>query len=240
MLPDQMSLLNPLLIILLIPLFEFCVYPALATKGLLTKPLQRMGAGGFLAASSFFVAGFIQLKIDGDAIRPPLEGQIRVTSVMPFGSACSLFIGETEFKDQLVSKDVEFSLLNQTTIGHCDFKRKLSFSNNSNDTNVSHKNGLIISTWPDAQYWTKLSYTVQKSEGGNSTAFVLLHPSFSKSTQNSTLEVWRGRNFVDSYNIDPKNEAAIVHCRNVTIKDVVSRTGAVDLFVIMENSSYSE
>ena len=40
--PDQMQAINPVLIILFIPMFEGFLYPLLSKCNLLTKPLQRM------------------------------------------------------------------------------------------------------------------------------------------------------------------------------------------------------
>ena len=57
--PDQMQALNPLFIIILIPLFEAVVYPLLKRP----KPLKRMCTGMFLASVAFVFAGFLQMKI---------------------------------------------------------------------------------------------------------------------------------------------------------------------------------
>jgi len=57
--PDQMQVLNPLFIIVLIPLFETVVYRLLKRP----KPLKRMCAGMFLASVAFIFAGFLQMKI---------------------------------------------------------------------------------------------------------------------------------------------------------------------------------
>lgn len=59
--PDQLQFLNPLLIILFIPLFKYIIYP-LMKRCELRKPLQRMGIGGVLIMLSFVVAGYIEDK----------------------------------------------------------------------------------------------------------------------------------------------------------------------------------
>ncbi|KAG1683556.1 Peptide transporter family 1 [Nymphon striatum] len=63
-LPDQMGTINPILILLFIPLFEYVIYPVFQKIGLLKKPLQKMCIGGFLAALAYVIAGFLQLKIE--------------------------------------------------------------------------------------------------------------------------------------------------------------------------------
>lgn len=71
--PDQMQALNPLFIILLIPLFEGVVYPLFKRP----KPLKRMCAGMFLAMVAFVFAGFLQMKIQSEEITKdsPPSGQ---------------------------------------------------------------------------------------------------------------------------------------------------------------------
>jgi len=61
--PDQMQVVNPILVLILLPLFDRVVYPIFNKFGLLKKPLQRMCAGGFLTAASFFISGFLELQM---------------------------------------------------------------------------------------------------------------------------------------------------------------------------------
>lgn len=81
--PDQVHVVNPLMIIILVPVFQMVIYPNLQKIGacptyvssevdrlLILKNftscslLQRIGLGGFLAAVAFIISGFVQLKID--------------------------------------------------------------------------------------------------------------------------------------------------------------------------------
>lgn len=61
--PDQMQTLNPLLILLFIPLYDSVFYPLLAKIGI-TRPLQKLTAGGILAAVSFFISGLVEIKLE--------------------------------------------------------------------------------------------------------------------------------------------------------------------------------
>lgn len=61
--PDQFGLISPLLVIVLIPIFESIVYPILSKIGI-RRPLQKLAIGGALAAISFLISAFIQLKIE--------------------------------------------------------------------------------------------------------------------------------------------------------------------------------
>ena len=72
--PDQMQVINPLLILFLLPLFDKIIYPAFAKFGLLVKPLQRMTAGGILTACSFFISGFLELEMAKTYAKIPAVG----------------------------------------------------------------------------------------------------------------------------------------------------------------------
>ena len=61
--PDQMQIVNPLLILLLVPLFEAVIYPAFKKSNLLT-PLRRIGCGLVLCGLSFVVSGFVEIALE--------------------------------------------------------------------------------------------------------------------------------------------------------------------------------
>ncbi|GMT28701.1 hypothetical protein PFISCL1PPCAC_19998, partial [Pristionchus fissidentatus] len=73
--PEQINFLNPLLILILVPIFEGVVYP-LARKIVRVTPLRKMATGGILTAVSFILCGLIQLEADKDA--PPFIGEREV------------------------------------------------------------------------------------------------------------------------------------------------------------------
>jgi POT family proton-dependent oligopeptide transporter len=66
LLPSQIPALNPIMVMILIPLFTFGIYPA-CEKVFKTKmtPLKRMGAGMFVTAFSFVLVGIYQYILDG-------------------------------------------------------------------------------------------------------------------------------------------------------------------------------
>ena len=61
--PDQLLIMNPLLIFALVPVFESVIYPCFKKCGLLT-PLQRIGVGGLLAAFAFVLSGIVELNLE--------------------------------------------------------------------------------------------------------------------------------------------------------------------------------
>lgn len=61
--PDQMQILNPLMILAFIPLAEYGLYPLLKFLGI-RRPLQKMAIGGTLAGVSFLISAAVQNWID--------------------------------------------------------------------------------------------------------------------------------------------------------------------------------
>lgn len=62
-LPSQVQAVNPFLIMAMIPLFSYVVYPALSLV-MAPKPLRKVAIGLFLAAAAFGVSTWIQMRID--------------------------------------------------------------------------------------------------------------------------------------------------------------------------------
>jgi len=59
----QLSALNPVFVMLVIPALNFLVYAPLRKRGIEIKPLQKMTAGMFLAAAAFAAAAILQQAI---------------------------------------------------------------------------------------------------------------------------------------------------------------------------------
>ncbi|GFY68907.1 peptide transporter family 1 [Trichonephila inaurata madagascariensis] len=86
--PDQLLIVNPLVIILFLPLFEYIIYPFLGKLKLCRTPLQRMTVGGILAACSFIMAGILQLRIESEV--PPLPPKGFTEVLLINNSPCTL------------------------------------------------------------------------------------------------------------------------------------------------------
>lgn len=61
--PDQMQIVNPLLILIMVPIFESLVYPIFKKCGLLT-PLQRIGCGLIFCGLSFVLSAFVEIALE--------------------------------------------------------------------------------------------------------------------------------------------------------------------------------
>ncbi len=63
--PETMGVINPVLILLLLPVFEKGIYPALERRGVSTRAPFRMMAGMVVASAAFVVAGLLDLRVNG-------------------------------------------------------------------------------------------------------------------------------------------------------------------------------
>jgi POT family proton-dependent oligopeptide transporter len=72
-LPSQIQVLNPILVMVLIPLFQFVVYPGVNRVFRLT-PLRKIGIGLFVMTAGFGLSAVVQGWIDGGA-KPSIAWQ---------------------------------------------------------------------------------------------------------------------------------------------------------------------
>lgn len=116
--PDQIQSINPLIIIVMIPLFEYAVYPFFARFGMLKKPLQRIVVGGLLGAVAFVVCAIFQLQIEKGLPIGPSANQAQI--VLVNGLDCQITIPNGEW-------------LNATEVKLASRKINNQLAENSND-----------------------------------------------------------------------------------------------------------
>ena len=62
-LPAQIQTVNPIFVLILLPLFSYVIYPVLE-RFVKVTPLRRFGAGLWAASAAFLIVGWIQTRID--------------------------------------------------------------------------------------------------------------------------------------------------------------------------------
>lgn len=82
-LPAQIQTVNPIFILIMLPLFSYLVYPAIGKIFPLT-PLRKFGMGLFITAVAFLIVGWIQTRIDAGQ-RPHISWQILAFLVLTAG-----------------------------------------------------------------------------------------------------------------------------------------------------------
>jgi dipeptide/tripeptide permease len=69
----MLQVVNPLLVLLTIPLMDRVVYPWLKTHGTFRYPLKRMLLGGGVAGVAFVFAGCVETRLEVSATRIVFE-----------------------------------------------------------------------------------------------------------------------------------------------------------------------
>ena len=81
--PEQLNILNPLEIMLFIPLFDRIIYPYLESRNWNIAPLRRMGWGMVLTSLSFVVSGILETAIENSSSEYNPEDGIHVLWQIP-------------------------------------------------------------------------------------------------------------------------------------------------------------
>lgn len=72
--PDQMQVVNPLIVVFCIPLFNFVIYPLLE-KFKINTALRKMALGMALCGAAFVMSGFLELRLEKTYPVLPREGE---------------------------------------------------------------------------------------------------------------------------------------------------------------------
>ncbi|XP_053185159.1 solute carrier family 15 member 2 [Scomber japonicus] len=73
--PDQIQMLNALLILVFVPIFDLIIYPLVALCGINVTPLRKMAAGMIFAALAFGAATLVELSVIKTVVSPAPAGK---------------------------------------------------------------------------------------------------------------------------------------------------------------------
>lgn len=121
--PDQMQVLNPFLILAFIPLFDTVIYPTLSRCGILRKPLQRIFAGGALAAVAFLISGFVELSLENTypvAVNSH-ESRIVFINSLPCDIAFNCSVGDDNYRTAIPKLSDQGLLTDHTKLDQYTF-----------------------------------------------------------------------------------------------------------------------
>lgn len=93
-LAGQVQTVNPVFLLLFIPVFNYWVYPFFAKIGINPTPLRRIGAGLALTAISFVIIAFLQAKVD-KGMHPSVWWQIFAYVILSAGEVLVSITGLT-------------------------------------------------------------------------------------------------------------------------------------------------
>ncbi|KAM6893507.1 solute carrier family 15 member 1b [Xenentodon cancila] len=95
--PDQMQTVNPILILILVPIMDSVFYPLISKCKLNFTPLKRMTVGMFLAALAFVSAALVQIQIDQTLPKFPSSTESQTKFINMFDSPLQITAGENQF-----------------------------------------------------------------------------------------------------------------------------------------------
>ena len=81
--PDQFQAVNPVFIIVLVPLFDYVIYPLFAKVNLFKRQLQRMAVGFIFTGAAFGIAAFLEHKMQGASLALNPANQIKLINLSP-------------------------------------------------------------------------------------------------------------------------------------------------------------
>ncbi|NXD21745.1 S15A1 protein, partial [Spelaeornis formosus] len=99
--PDQMQIVNPILIVIMVPVVDSLVYPLIKKCKLNFTPLKKMTVGMFLGSLAFVAAALVQVQIDKTYPVFPAAGQTQI-KLINLGAVPAT----VQFQPQLQSVDV--------------------------------------------------------------------------------------------------------------------------------------
>ncbi|XP_040277930.1 solute carrier family 15 member 1 [Bufo bufo] len=141
--PDQMQTVNPILIIVLVPVVDLVIYPLIKKCKLNFSPLKRITVGMFFAAMAFVVAAVIQLEIDKTLPTFPDSSHIQVRAINLDADNLTL-----SFKDsQLPSSSLTSFKASEYEILPLNSAVNFTYGNISKDVSQNGLSGKTRYTW---------------------------------------------------------------------------------------------
>ncbi|KAF4111991.1 solute carrier family 15 member 1b [Onychostoma macrolepis] len=94
--PDQMQIVNPILIVMMVPIMDSAVYPLIKKCHINFTPLRRMTVGMLLAALAFVAAALLQIQIDQTMPNFPSSSQAQVKFLNLENTSLPVVVGGQE------------------------------------------------------------------------------------------------------------------------------------------------
>ncbi|XP_051475954.1 solute carrier family 15 member 1 [Apus apus] len=124
--PDQMQTVNPILIIIMVPVVDAVIYPLIRKCRINFTPLRKMTVGMFLASMAFVAAALVQVQIDKTIPVFPVgnQSQIKIinlgahSATVRFGSQLEdVTVQPMKWTDYMTFERSELTSLNVTSGG---------------------------------------------------------------------------------------------------------------------------
>lgn len=164
-LPDQMQVVNPFLILIFIPLFTYIIYPFLAKFNLLKTPLQRMACGGFLTALAFVVTAGVSFALEATYPNLPDDGQCQLRVYNPFND-CDAILKIPDYNISTTLTPMSYQYIN---INNVQKENNVTFTiekciNDSGIIPINEKTGIVY--WVTENGFLGQEDNIDKPENG--------------------------------------------------------------------------
>ncbi|XP_058293416.1 solute carrier family 15 member 2 isoform X2 [Hylobates moloch] len=250
--PDQMQVLNPLLVLIFIPLFDFVIYRLVSKCGINFSSLRKMAVGMILACLAFAVAAAVEIKINEMA--PDQLGPQEVFLQV-------LNLADDEVKVTVVGNENNSLLMESIkSFQKTSHYSKLHLKTKSQDFHF-HLKYHNLSLYTEHSVQEKNWYSLVIREDGNSISSMMVKDTESKTTNgmitvrfvntlhkdvNISLSTDTSLNVGEDYGVSAyrtvqRGEYPAVHCRtedkNFSLNLGLLDFGAAYLFVITNNTN---
>ncbi|XP_018358081.1 PREDICTED: solute carrier family 15 member 1-like isoform X2 [Trachymyrmex cornetzi] len=196
-LPDQLQAVNPLLIIIFIPIFETGIYPIFAKIHFIDTPLKKLVVGGLLASVAFVAAGIVEIELEKTYPQLPTNGfaQIRIFNTMN----CTVSVKLNQNKIDIINPPLNMSEVLEVKVnGSTEISYKADFTDCYDNGYTSTKNEegknsvkeASATSWVITPLGLKYHYEdmVNKPENGKPMVRSLI---YLESESNATLKLLR-------------------------------------------------
>ncbi|XP_025232730.1 solute carrier family 15 member 2 isoform X2 [Theropithecus gelada] len=250
--PDQMQVLNPLLVLIFIPLFDFVIYRLVSRCGINFSSLRKMAVGMILACLAFAVAAAVEIKIN--EMTPAQPGPQEVFLQV-------LNLADDEVKVTVVGNENDSLLIESIkSFQKTPQYSKLHLKTKSQNFHF-HLKYHNLSLYTEHSVQEKNWYSLVIREDGNSISSMMVKDTESKTTNGMTTvrfvnTLHKGVNIslskdtslnvgedygVSAYRTVQRGEYPAVHCRtedkNFSLNLGLLDFGAAYLFVITNNTN---
>ncbi|XP_002758792.3 solute carrier family 15 member 2 isoform X2 [Callithrix jacchus] len=250
--PDQMQVLNPLLVLIFIPLFDLVIYRLVSKCGIHFSSLRKMAVGMILACLAFAVAAAVEIKINEMAPAQPGSQEVFLQV---------LNLADDEMKVTMLGNENNSLLIESIkSFQKTPHYSKLYLKTKSQDFHFHLKyHNLSVYTEHSVQEQNWYSLFIRKD--GNSISSMMVKDTESKTTNGMTavrfvntlhkdvnislstdISLSVGEDYgVSAYRIVQRGEYPAVHCRtedeNFSLNLGLLEFGAAYLFVITNSTN---
>ncbi|XP_013911052.1 PREDICTED: solute carrier family 15 member 1 [Thamnophis sirtalis] len=164
--PDQMQTVNPILIVIMVPIVDAVIYPLIKKCHINFTPLRKMTVGMLLAALAFVVAALVQVQIDQTLPVFPSENQFQVKVIN---------LGDTNATIATAGQRIPLSQFNATEYMTYEMKKPnnidISYLNNTLTKELKNlgkqRHTLVIKNKPQIETKLFIDGITEKPEQGN-------------------------------------------------------------------------